>query len=304
MAIPDYQSLMLPLLKLAADGQEHRLTEATEILANQFALTAEERQERLPSGMQARFDNRVGWARTYLVKAGLLQGTARGRFRITQRGLKVLRENLSEINVRYLSQFDEFTEFKSRSMVPDDNKFASEVDSHERTPEEVLVSSYVELRRSLADELLERIKQCSPKFFERLVVQLIVAMGYGGSIEDAGRAIGQSGDDGVDGIIKEDRLGLDVIYLQAKRWEGTVGRPDVQRFAGSLEGQRARKGIFITTSRFSPDAKEYVTRIEKKIVLIDGEQLANLMIDFNVGVTEAARYVIKRIDHDYFEDGQ
>lgn len=303
MAIPDYQSLMLPLLKLAADGQEHRLSDVTEVLANQFALTKEERQERLPSGTQARFDNRVGWARTYLVKAGLLEGTARGKFRITQRGLKVLQENPSDMNVRYLRRFPEFIEF-SRSTAPDVGGLEPEEERHERTPEEVLESSYLELRRSLVDELLERLKRCSSKFFERLVVELIVAMGYGGSMEDAGRAIGQSGDDGVDGIIKEDRLGLDVIYLQAKRWEGTVGRPVVQAFAGSLEGLRARKGILITTSRFSPDAKEYVTRIEKKIVLIDGEQLANLMIDHDVGVTEAARYVIKRIDHDYFEEGQ
>ncbi|MCL6515316.1 restriction endonuclease [Alicyclobacillus sp.] len=302
MAIPDYQSLMLPLMRLAADEDEHRLSEAVETLAAQLGLTLEERNERLPSGVQPKFDNRVGWARTYLTKAGLLESTGRGKFRITMRGKQVLRGEPAVIDVQFLKQFPEFLGFIGKSQDLGEHRGSESDPEVTSTPEEVLASSYLELRRSLAHDLLQRVKQCSPKFFERLVVELVVAMGYGGSIEDAGRAIGRSGDGGVDGIIKEDRLGLDVVYLQAKRWEGTVGRPVVQAFAGSLEGHRARKGILITTSQFSSDAQEYVTRIEKKIVLIDGEHLANLMIDFNVGVTEAARYVVKRIDNDYFDE--
>ena len=280
------------------------MSEAIETLAELFSLTDSDRKELLPSGRQAKFDNRVGWARTYLAKAGLLESTARGKFRITQRGLDVLRSNPTEIDNRFLHQFPEFLEFYNRTSAKESTvSNTTETDHPDQTPEEILDASYLDLRRSLADELLERIKACSPKFFERLVVELVVAMGYGGSRADAGQAIGQSGDDGIDGIINEDRLGLDVIYLQAKRWDGTVGRPTVQAFAGSLEGQRARKGILITTSRFSQDAKEYVTRIEKKIVLIDGERLANLMIDFNIGVTEVTTYTIKKSDLDYFDEG-
>ncbi|ADG06444.1 restriction endonuclease [Kyrpidia tusciae] len=303
MSVPDYQSIMLPLLKITEDCREHRLNEVIETLSSQFLLTDSDRKELLPSGRQPKFDNRVGWARTYLVKAGLLESTGRGKFRITERGLEVLRTNPNEINNRFLSQFPEFLEFKNRTSTQGADDNDADLESLDRTPEEILDSTHLSLRKSLADELLERIKNCTPKFFERLVVDLLVAMGYGGSRVDAGQALGQSGDDGIDGMINEDRLGLDVIYLQAKRWEGTVGRPIVQAFAGSLEGQRARKGILITTSRFSQDAKEYVTRIEKKIVLIDGEQLANLMIDFNVGVTEVTRYVIKKVDLDYFDEG-
>ncbi len=216
-----------------------------------------------------------------------------------------MRSNPPEINNHFLRQFSEFLEFQNGTST-DETVLTSrgqDLDRHEQTPEEILEASYSDLRRALADELLERIKGCSPKFFERLVVELVVAMGYGGSRVDAGQAIGQSGDDGIDGIINEDRLGLDIIYLQAKRWEGTVGRPVVQAFAGSLEGQRARKGILITTSRFSQEAKEYVTRIEKKIILIDGERLADLMIDFNIGVTEVNSYVVKKADLDYFDAG-
>lgn len=305
MSVPDYQSIMLPLLKQAEDGQEHRLNDVIETLASQFSLADSDRKELLPSGKQAKFDNRVGWARTYLSKAGLLDSTARGKFRISQRGIEVLRSNPSEINNRFLHQFPEFLEFQNRTSTtesPTNGGDNTDVQKQEKTPREILGESYLELRRSLADELLELAKKCKPKFFEQLVVELVVAMGYGGTIADAGQAIGRSGDDGIDGIINEDRLGLDIIYLQAKRWEGAVGRPVVQAFAGSLEGQRARKGILITTSRFSQEAKDYVTRIEKKIVLIDGERLANLMIDFNIGVTEVTSIVVKKVDMDYFEE--
>lgn len=297
MPVPDYQSLMLPLLKLIRDKQEHMFSDAIDTLAREFHLTEAERKEILPSGIQAKFDNRVGWARTYLKKAGLLESVGRGKFRITERGIQVLDSNPASINVKFLRQFPEFLEFQ-KSARPE-NKDEKD-DEPNQTPEENLETSYQNLRRELAQELLDRIKSLSPKFFEKLVVDLLVAMGYGGSRKDAGQAVGQSGDGGIDGIIKEDKLGLDVVYIQAKRWESTVGRPVVQAFAGSLEGQRARKGVLITTSQFSQDAKEYVNRIEKKIVLVDGEQLAQLMIEHGIGVTEIANYIVKKIDLDYF----
>jgi restriction system protein len=296
MAIPDFQSFMLPFLQILGDGEEHSLSEVIETLAEAFGLTEDDRKELLPSGRQAKLDNRVGWTRTHLKKAGLVESVGWGRFRITERGIEVLRSNPPYINVRFLEQFPEFYEFRHSSR--QSNKAEEEIP--DQTPEETLESGYQSLRQSLAQDILERVKGCSPRFFERLVVDLLVTMGYGGSREDAGQAIGQSGDEGIDGIIKEDRLGLDVVYVQAKRWDNTVGRPVVQGFAGSLEGQRARKGILITTSQFSQEAKDYVNRIEKKIVLIDGEQLAQLMIDFGVGVAEKAIYAVKRIDEDYF----
>jgi len=305
MAVPDYQSLMLPLLKIAGDGNEHNLTEAIEKLAQQLNLNEQDRKELLPSGKQRRFDNRVHWAKTYLAKANLLASTGRSRFRLTDQGLAVLRNNPSQINVKYLEQFPTFIEFKSKSnKLNGDGTTSQEIlEKTSQTPQEILDSSYQSLRQNLAQEILDRIKNNPPKFFESLVVDLLIAMGYGGSRKDAGQAIGQVGDGGIDGIIKEDKLGLDTIYLQAKRWEGTVSRPDVQGFAGALIGKKARKGIMITTSTFSQKAIDYVNGTENlKIILIDGEQLAQLMIDHDVGVTEESRYIIKKIDLDYFNE--
>lgn len=305
MAVPDYQSIMLPLLYVAGDGQEHSINDVIDILASEFRLTESERRELLPSGRQFRFDNRVHWARTYLKQAGLLQSTGRGKFVITERGMSILESNPVAINRKYLEQFPEFIEFQSRAKQNFEISPVNEIDDHvDETPEEVLEASYQSLRLDLAQELLDKVLICSPRFFEKLVVDLLVAMGYGGSRKDAGKAIGQSGDGGVDGIINEDRLGLDTVYIQAKRWESTVGRPIVQAFAGSLEGFRAKKGVMITTSRFSKDAWDYVERIEKRIVLIDGEQLTQFMIDYGVGVAEVSTYVVKKMDLDYFGDGQ
>lgn len=303
MAVPDYQSLMLPLLKIASDGKEHGFSEVLGALAVQFKMTDEERKEQLPSGTQARFENRVRWAQIYLKKAGLLENPRRGRFRVTERGMRVLKEDPPHINVKFLRQYPEFLEFQRASKQDDGQDEQDQKDEiAEQTPEESLESSYQSLRRDLGQELLSRVKGCSPGFFEKLVVDLLVAMGYGGSRIDAGQAVGRSGDGGVDGIIKEDKLGLDAVYLQAKRWEGTVGRPTVQEFAGSLDGYRARKGVLITTSGFSKEARDYADKIEKKIVLIDGEQLVQLMIDHGVGVGEAATYTVKKVDLDYFGD--
>ncbi|MBI4322615.1 MAG: restriction endonuclease [Chloroflexi bacterium] len=298
MAVPDYERLMLPLLKLASDGMDHTLGEAIEKLAALFGLTDEDRKERLPSGAQAKFDNRVGWARTYLKKAGLLESAARGTFRTTKRGLEVLAGEPTSLDNKFLRQFPEFLEFQGVSRRA--GKHEEEVEPAGQTPQEILELGYQNLRRNLAQELLERAKKSSARRFEELVVDLLVAMGYGGSRKDAGQAIGRSGDGGIDGIIKEDKLGLDVVCIQAKKWEANVGRPIVQGFAGSLDGQRAKKGVLITTSQFSQDAKDYVSRIEKKIVLIDGEELAQLMIDHGIGVTEVSTYTVKRIDLDYF----
>jgi restriction system protein len=302
MTVPDYQTLMLPVLQVAGDGQEHTIGETIEIIASTFGLTDTDRKELLPSGTQFRFDNRVHWARSYLKQAGLLDSTGRGKFRVTERGLEVLRSRPEYINVRFLRQFPEFLEFQSRTTKDEEPELTQEEPTH--TPEEILEASYQSLRNDLSKELIDRVMSCSPRFFEKLVVDLLVQMGYGGSRKDAGQAIGQSGDGGVDGIIKEDRLGLDIVYIQAKRWEGTVGRPVVQAFAGSLEGFRARKGVLITTSSFTRDARDYVERIEKKIVLIDGEQLAQFMIDYGIGVAEVATYTVKKADLDYFGEDQ
>lgn len=307
MPIPDYQSLMLPLLRFASDGEEHSLKQAVDDAVRVFKLSDEEQRETMPRGVQTKIYNRLTWARSHLGKAGFLVTAGSGRFKITQEGSKAVQDNPHGINVRVLQRYPVYSASVAAargSFVPKPASSVSEVEEvSQQTPQELLESSFQQLQIQLAQELLERIGKCSPAFFERLVVDLLVAMGYGGSRKDAGQAIGKSGDEGIDGIIKEDRLGLDAVYVQAKRWRGTVGRPDVQAFAGSLEGHRARKGVFITTSQFSAEAREYVGKIEKKIVLIDGPQLADLAIEFKVGVAESISYSVKRLDLDYFEEG-
>ncbi len=301
--IPDYQTLMLPLLKHVSDGQEHKYRDIIEYLATEFEVTDEERKELLASGNQAIFDNRVGWAKTYLKKAGLLDSPKRATFIITDIGKQILSKNPDRIDAKYLRQFPSFLEFQNASR--NDNETDEEVvtaEIHERTPEENLDKAYQRIRKSLASELLNSVVELSPAFFERLVVELLVKMGYGGSIKDAGKAIGKSGDEGIDGTIKEDKLGLDIIYIQAKRWKpgNIVGRPELQKFVGALAGQGAKKGIFITTSNFTKEALDYTPRNETKIVLIDGEQLAQLMIDYNLGCTTQQTYELKKLDSDYF----
>ncbi|MFZ2471392.1 MAG: restriction endonuclease [Methanothrix sp.] len=306
MVVPDFQSFMLPLLKFTADEEEHMKSEATDALSRHFGITESDRKEMLPSGRQTKFDSRVAWAIVFLRKAKFLESTRRGRFKITERGLEILKSNPSKIDTKFLmthgdEDFREFQRPSSHNKSQTENHSETNTENI-RTPREVMDAGYQEMRRDLSQELMNCIKNSSPRFFEHLVVDLLVAMGYGGSRKDAGEAVGQSGDGGIDGIIKEDMLGLDAIYLQAKRWDGTVGRPVVQAFAGSLEGHRARKGVLITTSQFSPEALDYVTRIGKKIVLIDGEDLAKLMIDFGIGVAADAIYEIKRLDTDYFDE--
>lgn len=305
MPIPDYQTLMLPLLRFAADGSDHTAREAVEVLATEFQLTPAERSELLASGQQAIFNNRVGWANSYLKKAGLLESPRRGTLRITARGKQILGDNPTRIDVKYLERFPEFIEFRDASRNSRETTTTESVaTATEQTPEEALELAHQSLRLSLAQDILSRILSCSPTFFERLVVELLVKMGYGGSRRDAGERIGQGGDGGIDGIIKEDRLGLDTIYIQAKRWQGSVGRPEIQKFVGALQGQRAKKGVFITTSSYTGEAIDYASRIDTKVVLIDGQLLANLMMDFDVGVSVSASYIVKRIDSDYFEEGE
>lgn len=271
------------------------------MLAVEFSLTDDERAERLPSGTQDVFGNRVGWARSYLKQAGLLAAPKRGVFCITGEGRALLAKHPLKIDNTVLSQYASFRTFRARSKSEDETKLSPVDTTTAATPEDEMARAYQQVRKTLEAELLEQVKASTPAFFERLVVDLIIAMGYGGSAQDAGRAMGRSGDGGIDGIIKEDRLGLDAIYLQAKRWESTVGRPEIQKFVGALQGQRAIKGIFITTSNYSREAIDYVNLIATKIVLIDGDMLTRLMVDHDVAVTRTGSYQIKKINSDYFD---
>jgi restriction system protein len=310
MPIPDYQGFMLPLLRAVGDGRTYSLRDLTTRLADEAGITSEERDLLLPSGTNTVVSNRVNWAKTYLKKAGLIEQPARGSVVITQAGRDLLARKPATLDRESLKVYPSFVLFLSKhvSGAPTEggaitgDRLPSEPLTE--TPEESIESAFGVLRSALADELIERLKAGSPEFFERTVVRLLVAMGYGGSLADAGHVMGKPGDGGIDGLIKEDKLGLDAVYIQAKRWEGTVGRPAVQGFAGSMEGVRARKGVFITTSSFSKDAYDYVERIERKIVLIDGEQLAELMIDHDVGVTTARTYTVKKADLDFFAEDE
>jgi restriction system protein len=296
------------------------MDEIIELLAKVFNLSEQDRNQILPSGKQRTFYNRVGWARTYLKKAGLVETPGVGKVKITSRGFDVLKKNPTKIDRKFLMQFPEFVEFQRQNVIEEPSwtsgntiinvppgslstSVATGVFLQTQTPNESLEFNYRSLRSALAEELLDRIKSCSPQFFESLVLDLLVAMGYGGSRSDAER-VGRSGDGGIDGTINEDKLGLDVVYVQAKRWDqGIVGKGDVQKFAGSLGGRRAMKGVFITTSKFAPAAREYVKDVDKKIVLIDGDELAQLMIDHGIGVAEVANYAVKKVDADYFSEG-
>ena len=301
MALPTYQDAMLPVLRSLDDGIARHIGEIVSEVIEGFGLTEADRKEMLPSDQSTVIGSRIGWARTYLKKAGLIEKMpGRGIYKITASGLEVLKRNPAKIDNGLLSEFSGFAEWIKRSNETTETATNVIGNSSDQTPDEALASAYLTLRTELSLEILEKMKSCTPAFFERLVVELLVKMGYGGTREDAGQAVGKSGDGGIDGIIKEDRLGLDLIYLQAKRWEATVGRPELQAFAGALLGKQARKGVFITTSNFSSGAKSYVDTITSNIILIDGEQMAELMIDYNVGVSVAATYEIKRIDSDYF----
>ncbi|MCM3322266.1 restriction endonuclease [Cytobacillus kochii] len=301
MTIPGYQDFMYPFLQQLKDSKEHRLQDLYRDLADYFNLDEEAMAETLPNGKQTVLVNRVGWARTYLSKAGLIKVVRRAVFVITDEGLNILKDpNVNQLNRKFLTRYASFNEFINQAN-KDNN---DEKNAEQKTPLELMDENFHILKKDLEDALLEKILDCSPAFFERLIVQLLVAMGYGGSVQDAGEAIGKSGDEGIDGIIKEDILGLEMIYLQAKRWrkEGSIGRPEIQSFVGSLVGKQAAKGIFITTAKFSQTAYDYAQSIDKRVILIDGAQLTDLMFKFNVGTTEEEVFVTKRLDLDFFEE--
>lgn len=303
MPIPDFQSLMLPALALLGQASPRSTGEVREALAKQFNLTPEELAQLLPSGKQTTFTNRVAWAYSYLKQAGLISSPKRGVYDISDRGRGVLRDKPPKIDIPFLAQFPEFQAFRQS---PDASAAPSATSQPEAstvalTPDEEIRAGYDRLRAALASQLLDRVKSITPAGFEQLVVDLLVALGYGGSRKDAGQVVGGGGDEGIDGIIKEDRLGLDTIYVQAKRWQSTVGRPEIQRFAGALQGQRARKGVFITTSSFTADARSYSSGLQATIVLIDGPMLAQLMMDAGIGVSEAETIRILKADEDYFD---
>jgi restriction system protein len=307
MPVPDFQTLMLPVLAAVGATESIPLRALRETLAVKFALSPEDLAQLLPSGRQTTFANRVGWAASYLKQAGLLEFPSRAVYRITERGKDVLAESPERVDLEYLRRFPEFNEFRfpaeterpetSTAPSPRVTPLAEPL-----TPEEMMREGYQNLRRNLAVELLSRVKSMPPRAFEELVVDLLVRMGYGGSREDAGSVVGGTGDAGIDGIIKEDRLGLDTIYVQAKRWTDTVGRPELQRFAGALQGQRARKGVFLTSSQYSAEARQYAANLQSPIVLIDGPQLAELMLDHGVGVSDAVTLKILKLDEDYFAE--
>lgn len=304
MAIPDFQTLMRPLLDLHADREEHLNRDLVNALAEQFSLTPEERREMLPSGRAKMFDNRVGWAKTYISAAGLIEAPRRAVSIITEKGVQALIDHPKTIDLRVLAKLNGSRSVRERRR---DEKPELEqerdvgIETHE-TPEEAVENAYLKLRNDVEREIVAKILANPPEFLERVIIDLVVKMGYGGNRKDAGEAIGRSGDEGIDGIIKEDPLGLDIIYLQAKRYEGTVGRPEIQKFAGALQGQRAKKGIFITTSSYSREAKEFASKIDTKIILIDGSTLARLMFDHGVGVSVNTVYEVKKVDTDYFEE--
>jgi restriction system protein len=304
MAIPDFQTLMLPVLRQLASGGEQAPASVRAAVALVFKLSDEELATLLPSGRQTTFANRVAWALGYLKQAGLVESPRRGMYRVTARGSATLAEPVERIDIHYLMRFHEFVAFRTASSEDSEPASSSVAKVAEEgtplTPDEQIRQGYTRLQASLAAQLLERVRQASPKFFEELVVELLVAMGYGGSREDAAAVVGQGSDEGIDGIIKEDRLGLDTIYIQAKRWKDNVGRPEIQRFAGALQGQRARKGVFLTTSTFTADARSYAAGLQTTIVLIDGAQLAQLMLEFGIGVSQAGLVKLWKLDEDYF----
>lgn len=296
MPIPKFKSVMLPLLKYLADEKERGIREAIIHISDSFQLTEEERRKKLPSGHYRIIDNRVWWARTYLKKAGLLEYPGRGRIKITDRGMRVLEETPAEINVKFLMKFPEFVEFRT----PKTKEIIFTVEKEEtETPEELIEQGSETLKENLIQELLEKLRKGPPEFFEQVVVDLLKKMGYG-----EGEVVGGSYDGGVDGIIYQDPLRIDKIYLQAKRHSetNTIGQSTIRNFIGALETKGATKGVFITTSSFQSDAEELIKRTPKNLVLINGEKLVELMIEHNLGVSIDKTYEIKKIDIDYFEE--
>jgi restriction system protein len=308
--VPDFQTIMLPVLEVLKDKKEHSLQDLIQQISDKFNLSVEERNEFVPSGTQTKIYNRVTWVMTHFKKAKLIVSPKRSTFIISEAGLKTLKSNPQRVDLKFLKEIPEYRQWEKtyiknwqeNHFSEKDNEITVQQEDTTQTPEELLDYSYSQLKEVLAIEIIEKIKECSPKFFERLVVDLLIKMGYGGYRKEAGRVIGKSGDGGIDGIINEDKLGLDSIYIQAKKWEGAVGRPEIQKFVGALAGQGAKKGIFITASFFTKEARKYQPKNDTKIVLIDGKDLADLMIEHNIGVATKINYEVKKIDSDYFEE--
>ena len=292
---------MLPVLKVIVDRKEHSVAEIRKQISAELNLSDDELAERLASDTTTVFMNRIGWAVQYLKEAASIRAVRRGVYQITDRGFTLLKGNPTEVTTKTLRQFPEFVEFVGKGAVSEPTT-VEPLHESKATPEESLESSYQTLRDALAHDVLEAIRNGTPAAFEQVVVDLLVAMGYGGSVEDAGRVVGKSGDGGIDGIIKQDKLGLDAIYVQAKRWASVVGSPEIMKFSGSLTKKHANRGVFITTSAFTKDASEFVEAMPQKIVLIDGRQLASLMIEHDVGVSSTRTYTLKRLDQDYFDN--
>ncbi|SIN83078.1 restriction endonuclease [Paraburkholderia phenazinium] len=299
MTVPTFQQLMLPLLTFLNDECEHGYAEAAGALKVALAVSDADLAELLPSGKQTKFMNRLYWAKVHLSKALLVETTTPKAFRLTKRGISLLNEKPETVGMQLLLKFPEYRAFRngkqsaSAALVPSEEVV-------EETPEEQLEAAYRTIRQNLEQALLTHVLKAPPAFFEQLVIDLLIAMGYGGSRRDAGRAVGKNSDGGIDGIISEDRLGLDIIYLQAKRWHSNVGSPEVRDFVGSLVGHSASKGVFLTTSSFSKDARDYVRKVPQKVILIDGSRLAELLVDYGIGVSDVIAYHVKKVDTDYF----
>ena len=304
MPIPSTEALILPLLKITADGRIHETHETTEQLADELGLSKTERTQRTADETAQQINYNAAWAKTYLRKAGLIEERGYGKFQITNRGRELLATGPDKLDINALRQSPEFQKWRdTRKQDPPAEEVTGRRPKGREVAEVGLEEAHALLRQKLATEVLEKTRDGSPELFEKLVIDTLLAMGYGGSRAEAGKAIGKSGDEDIDGLIKQDRLGLDTVYVQAKRWtKRTIGRPDVQQFAGALQGKRARKGVFITTSTFSKDARDYADKIDSKVVLINGNELCGLMIDHGVGVTTDRTYEVKRIDADYFTE--
>lgn len=305
MTVPDFQSLMRPLLECAQDGREVRTSDCVEVIADKLELSQEDREEMLPSGRQLLLMNRVHWARTYLGKAGAIEATKRGHFKLTERGHDLIKNGPEKITRQTLQNYDEFNAWNDLEPILQNKTYKSEgFDYQEASPEERIEKAYAELNSQLKAEILQNLYEVTPSTFEQIIVDLLIAMGYGGGRTEMGRALGKTNDGGVDGVIKEDELGLDVVYIQAKKYklDTSISRPDIQSFVGSLEGFNATKGVFVTTGNFANTVEEYVSRIHKRIVLIDGTKLASLMIRHNVGVRVKNSYELKYLDEDYFSE--
>lgn len=311
MSVPKYDEMYREFLEILSDGNSYKISDIRKQLADKLCLSTDDLKEMLPSGKQPLFNNRVNWTCTYLKQADLIENTARGIYHLTDLGAKILSENPERIDNNFLSQFETFRNYISHpsgeKSEPTDNpnQIGSSISLHSQTPQDTLEEAYKKINDTLAEDILSEVMKQTPTFFEHLVVKLLTKMGYGGFLKDSGVVTQRSGDEGIDGIIREDKLGFDMIYIQAKRWEqnSTIGRPAVQGFVGALAGKGATKGLFITTAKFTKEAKEYVSQQHAtKIVLVDGVTLAKLMIEYNVGVSIEATYEVKKIDSDFFND--